>query len=148
MRIDLKFVELFSVIITPLVISSCLLVIIIYGKQAHRAILNSGLREMDPGQCLIVGIVFGFVGKVIDNAYWAIPWMSSLFESPSSDFWFKHGVLLNIPFRQVCCIVSALFHVFAAAKMKQVNFAVAPTILLTSILYMIAIYILFVEAGW
>jgi hypothetical protein len=143
--VNLKTVEFVSIILTPLVLSSCLLVVLIYGRQAHRAIVRCRLADLDPSQCLIIGITVGFIGKLLDNSYWAIPWMCSFFDSPNADQWFRNGVLFNVPFRQTACIISAGFHILAATKVKSVGMSIIPMCVVITMLYLIAIYLLVVE---
>jgi len=113
--------EAISVALTPIVIASCLVVVVLYIPAAIRATMMNGLRGINATQCLIVGIAIGWLGKICDNAYWAIPWMHELVDHPRLNFWFHMGAIANIFFRQGTTVISACFHIAAAAKFAEKN---------------------------
>lgn len=67
-------------------------------------------------QWLILGIVVGFLGALLDNLYWGIAWTASYIDSPATAFWFEHGVFANVPFRQLAGIAAGYCHVISAEK--------------------------------
>lgn len=66
-------------------------------------------------QWLILGVVVGFAGSVIDNSYWGLAWTFSYAQSPLQDTAFESGVYFNIPFRQLCGLYAAYCHLEAWA---------------------------------
>lgn len=114
--IDLHQLEFISITLTPFVLVACGLVLVHYGPQAFYFFRMNGLSHMTAEQCLIAGIAIGFAGKLMDNAYWAIPWMGDFLGADNAGEWFRHGIVPNIPFRQLACIASAGFHVLAACR--------------------------------
>ena len=69
---------------------------------------------------ILVGLFFGFAGKVIESIWWAIPWTMDYIDHPA---WFEFnslGVFFNIVFRQAFFTISAYCHLRAfAAPDKQ-----------------------------
>ena len=62
---------------------------------------------------ILVGLAFGFTGKIIESIWWAIPWTLDYIEHPA---WFTFnslGVFFNIIFRQAFFTVSAYCHLRA-----------------------------------
>lgn len=62
----------------------------------------------------IIGVVVAFLGSVLDNIYWGIPWTLSFMGDPNTDFYMTHGVYFNIWFRQTAGIIAAYCHLKAA----------------------------------
>ena len=80
----------------------------------------------------IVGVVIGFLGSIIDNVYWTIPW-SALFLD--SDIYYKmihYGVYINIFFRQGCGILAAYCHLKSAELSLDKNVKILNNILIIS----------------
>lgn len=59
----------------------------------------------------IVGVAIGFFGELLDNIYWTIPWSMDFINHPDTMCWHKHGVIPNIPFRQIATTVAAYCHI-------------------------------------
>lgn len=62
----------------------------------------------------IVGVVAGFIGSVLDNAYWFMPWTASFLEHEAFQTLTNLGVFFNIFFRQGLGIIAAYCHLRAA----------------------------------
>lgn len=88
-----------------------LAVVVLFYEDAATA-LSSGRRTRT--DCLILGIFIGFVGGVLDNTYWAIPWTLSFVRHADTDWWMAQGVYFNVFSRQLCGWAAAYFHVRAA----------------------------------
>ena len=62
----------------------------------------------------IIGVVAGFIGSVLDNAYWFMPWTASFLEHDAFQTLTNMGVFFNIFFRQGLGIIAAYCHLRAA----------------------------------
>lgn len=103
--------EIVSLMLTVPTVTTAVAVIVIYGGAAIE-----GLRakKKSRNHWLIIGIAFGFVGAVLDNAYWSIPWTLEFFDHPSTNMFIMAGVYFNVPFRQGCGIAAAYCHLRGA----------------------------------
>jgi len=105
--------------LTVLTILLGIAVVVHWGQSAANAITSD--KKLTSEQWLILGVVIAFIGQTLDNTYWLITWTAHYFDnaSPLSDFLFEHGTLVNIPFRQICGIVAAYCHVYAAVQLDK-----------------------------
>ena len=87
-------------------------VVIYWRKSALDAL--AGRVSWDSEQWFIVGVFIGFIGQLLDNAYWLIPWGLSYVGSDMAPWFFDHGPIFNIFSRQILGIVSAYCHIRAA----------------------------------
>ena len=71
-----------------------------------------------------MGVTIGFVGSLIDNLYWAIPWSLDFIHHPATDAWIKFGVYFNIFDRQLAGIAAAYCHVRAAVEFTDDKYSV------------------------
>lgn len=97
----LDLAKFFSLILTPvhLVVTAAVIVIFVPAAgDALRSKVNGGAFQRD--DLLLLGIVVGFIGKFLDNLYWAVPWSLSFVGAPSAADWHANGVAFNILFRQ------------------------------------------------
>jgi hypothetical protein len=62
----------------------------------------------------IMGVVAGFIGAVLDNLYWFMPWTASFLDHPLFGALTNAGVFFNIFFRQGLGIIAAWCHLKAA----------------------------------
>lgn len=84
-------------------------VLVHWGKGAWEAITTTpALRTAV--QWLVLGVYVGFLGDVLDNAYWFFAWSAEFANHPSRDWWFSNGAWPNIPFRQGAGIYAAYCH--------------------------------------
>ena len=135
----LKQLEISSLVITPFVLALSIMVLIVYGPQALRAVRHGRLATMEPHDCLIIGIVIGFTGKLVDNAFWFVPWLCSFLGSPDLEDYFHLGIIVNLPFRQCACIASAFFHLLAAVKVRRVSGRAALIAFLIVVCYIVSV---------
>ena len=81
----------------------------------------------DAHQWFILGVVGGFLGAALDNAYWFIPWSASFIgEAQLFQTLTEAGVYFNVVFRQGLGIFAAYCHIRAAEmstvpKVKLIN---------------------------
>ena len=80
-----------------------------WGGEAFRA-WSKPHQERTPTDWLILGVGVGFLGGVLDNAYWGIAWSSSFLEHESQGILFSSGVYFNIPFRQIAGLYAGYCH--------------------------------------
>lgn len=109
---NLTAVHALSLAVTPAVLSVAIFVLLHYGTAAMKV-----LHPKSPKDWLILGIVIGFVGKLLDNCYWGLAW-TAYFEArhDAADWYFAYGPVANLFFRQAALIVSGVCHCIAAAR--------------------------------
>jgi len=112
-------VDVLSGGLTILTILLGIVVVKHWGHSAAYAVKSN--KRLTSEQWLIVGVVIAFIGQTLDNTYWLITWTVHYFNSGSilSLWLFEHGPLANIPFRQLCGIVAAYCHVYAAVMIDE-----------------------------
>lgn len=89
----------------------------VYGPSALRSLRSwSHGNTPEYHSLLIVGIVVGFLGSVLDNAYWGAAWSSEFFDHESRDSLFQYGVWSNVPFRQLAGTAAGSLHVWAHVR--------------------------------
>ena len=119
-----QITELVSMILTwPTVILS-FSVVMIWVPVAWRGVRQLGWRsltrlkkdnrEAAASVFLAVGITVGFLGGLLDNSYWSIPWSLSSVGHPHEMAWNQFGPLPNIFTRQLCGMIAAYCHIRAA----------------------------------
>ena len=86
-------------------------VVYFFRANARKAFFATERREVD---WLILGIVIGFIGSLVDNAYWGVCWTGDFFGLALTESCFKNGVFPNVFFRQATTLVAALCHLQAA----------------------------------
>jgi hypothetical protein len=67
-------------------------------------------RQLDYKGWMILGVAVSFIGKFLDNLYWAIPWSSSYIGSENTIVLFNAGVFFNIPDRQLATVIAGACH--------------------------------------
>lgn len=112
MQYDLtKFAEAVSLAMTIPTVMLGLGVVYLWGGAAIKSLKD---KTLDSHGWFILGVVVSFVGSVLDNLYWAIPWTSSFIGSDNTSFLMSIGVYFNIFFRQGAGIFAAYCHLKAA----------------------------------
>lgn len=112
------YAEMLSLVLTWPTVVIGIGVLAHWGRDAWEAFKVKG-KDRSPTQWLILGVAIGFLGSVVDNAYWGIAWTADFTNHESRDFWFRHGVWPNIPFRQAAGAYAAYCHLrsyYAANK--------------------------------
>lgn len=115
---SLKWAELISMGLTAPTIILGLCVVFMWGKDAIKAI-RLPPSSRNPTQWFIMGVALGFLGAVLDNFYWAIPWTADFIGHESADYLFTRGVYFNIFSRQMCGVISAYCHIKSALLYKS-----------------------------
>lgn len=110
--------EIVSLVLTwPTLILGCG-VLWHWGGEAWRAWRVPG-KDRSGVQWLIVGVLAGFLGEVLDNTYWGIAWSMQFIESQHAGWWFTMGVWPNIPFRQCASIYAGYCHMRSFYSAQQ-----------------------------
>lgn len=78
---------------------------------------NSGAWTAD--QWLIVGIVTGFTGNLLDNVYWGLTWLAYQYDHPAHEYMYAGGVFANIIFRQGIGMWAVYCHLKAAKMLNE-----------------------------
>jgi len=105
--------QLQSLALTIPLLALCLLVVIEIRKPACETCLNFSKGRKNQMCWILIGLLLAFIGKIVESAWWFIPWTLSYLESP---YWQKFndmGVFVNIIFRQLFFTVSAYCHLRA-----------------------------------
>jgi len=133
----MTYIEIISLSLTPFVLALCAVVIWDFVPPL--------LRKRDAYTAtdyLIAGIAISFLGKICDNLYWWIPWISKSLGLQHAWFWFDHGLIANIPFRQGSAIAAGLLHLYASYKMHGRSPANRVLLMLAAALFYLAL------SGW
>lgn len=104
-----KYAEIISLVLTFVTLQMCLEVAFIWWGEAKQFI--QGHRE--PWLWAGFGILIHFLSAFGDNLYWGIAWSFHFMDSDLADWWFRHGVFSNIPFRQAGTTIAAFCYVRA-----------------------------------
>ena len=107
-----EIAEFTSLTLTVPTIVLAIGVIYMWGPAAWRAI-KARDRNSSHGW-FIIGVVVGFLGGLLDNAFWSVPWTASYFGAENVNELMSLGVYFNIFFRQSAGIVAAYCHLRAA----------------------------------
>lgn len=135
---------LISLFLTPATILLAFVVLRHWGVEAIKAIVSG---SPSPQTWLIIGIAFGFMGSLVDNLYWGVAWHLSYIGSPYVTWWFDHGSISNVFFRQLTGILSGLCHVMSAYALSRGSEAIKMTRLMALCIALGAIYALFLVMG-
>lgn len=111
--------ELFSLFLTVPTILLSLLVCYKFLPRGWKAFKKKKPEAITEVDLLILGIAVGFLGGAFDNLYWGAAWSSSYLGLPVKGWLFEHGVLFNIPFRQIAGLTAAILHLWALYKMRE-----------------------------
>ena len=103
--------EVVSLVLTVPTVMFGALVVWFYSPRAIKA-LRKPLTEMSETEMLIIGITIGFAGAVSDNIYWGLAWFNEMLGTEYTEWWFRHGVVSNIPFRQGAGVIAGMFHLY------------------------------------
>ena len=119
-----KAAELISLGMTFPTVILAIAVVIVWGPAAIRSLRR---KEKQPKDWFILGVFTGFIGGVLDNIYWAIPWTASFIDHPLTSTLINIGVYFNIISRQGFGITAAFCHLMAApnSKLKSLNYLLA-----------------------
>ena len=89
-------------------------VIYYWHSAACRAVKQD--KALSSEQWLILGVVFGFLGQVLDGSYWLVAWTVDFYypSAPIRHWLFEYGIVANLPFRQTLGTLAAFFHIKAS----------------------------------
>ena len=110
------FFTLLMLVITPGVMIVYVMVIIHWGPTAW-ATLKS--RNMDAQDWLIAGVTVGFMGGLGDIIYWDFAWHFDYTGHAARDWFFTHGSISNVIFRQGFGLVSGLCHIVSSYMLTR-----------------------------
>jgi uncharacterized membrane protein len=70
---------------------------------------------------MILGVVTGFFGAILDNIWWGFAWSADFINPDSSfkQFFFDYGVYSNTIARQTLGVIAALCHIASAAMAQD-----------------------------
>lgn len=112
-----EWAELVSLSLTVPTVLLAALVLYYYSPRAaiaiHKVARGEPVNEVD---YLVIGIVIGFTGGILDNIWWGIAWGTKFFDLAIHAWWFDNGVFSNIPFRQSAGIFAALYHLWPVIR--------------------------------
>lgn len=115
----LEIAEVISLALTPVTIYLACLVAGLWWGAFVEATKANGSKS--PHQWFILGVVISFIGQAGDNFYWGIAWTCEALGLSVAEDWFKHGVLSNIPFRQIAGAAGAYCHLRAWAGVNRTS---------------------------
>ena len=109
--------ELVSLALTvPTVVLGCIVVRLWWPHTKSDRGIRFDFGNFTGPQWFIAGVTIGFVGGVLDNLYWSIPWAASFFGFDIKGVLMDAGVYFNIFSRQICGIMAAYCHLMAGRK--------------------------------
>lgn len=111
-----KVAELVSLGLTPLTLVLGAVVVALYTPFFFRAILNKDKSATD---WLRIGIAIGFMGAVLDNAYWFLPWSADYLGLASHKTLNAMGVYFNIFSRQLAGTFAGYCHIIYVIKLRE-----------------------------
>ena len=100
--------EFISLLLSFPTIILAIAVVYLWGPEAVRSLKSKEKKSPD---FFIIGVAIGFLGQMLDNFYWTIPWSLSFIDSSETDSFMSSGVLFNIFSRQACGIIAAYCHI-------------------------------------
>jgi len=86
-----------------------------------RTLWLKGKKPSASRDYFILGVVLGFLGSFLDNAYWFVPWSASFLGLSITEDLINAGVFFNIFFRQGAGIAAAWCHLRAAELADEVH---------------------------
>jgi len=75
-----------------------------------------------PRDWIAAGIFVGFLGELIDGAYWGVTWLAHFYGWPFASAAMTWGVVANIPSREIMVVMAAYGHL-RASKMMAPGFS-------------------------
>lgn len=106
-----RLAELASLTLTIPTVVTGVVVVGVWGPPAWKAWREGTLSAQ---AWFVIGVAVGFLGSVLDNLYWAIPWTASFYDLSYTDSLMANGVYFNIISRQGCGTFAAYCHLKAA----------------------------------
>lgn len=107
-------------------------------KEQAWVTLNMKKSDREAHDWLILGVCTGFLGSVLDNAFWGLAWTLDYIElEPARSIVFEWGALPNIFFRQLAGIFAAHCHITSFLVRSENGFYLSSyrTMVVLSILF-------------
>ena len=115
-----KITQLQSLAWTFPLLALCFLVLFELHRPAHHACFNP--KKKNTQMCWILyGLLFAFTGKIVESAWWFVPWTLNYIEHPNWKKFNDFGVYINIIFRQLLFTACAYCHLRAFIPIKKDN---------------------------
>jgi len=80
----------------------------------------------------VMGVAIGFIGAVLDNIYWFMPWTAAYLGDPAFQTLTNAGVFFNIFFRQGMGLCAAYCHMRAAEESHTQSLKIVNALLISS----------------
>jgi len=74
--------------------------------------------KVTPRDWIAWGIFVGFVGELLDGAYWGLTWLGHFYGWPITPDLIRWGVVVNIPTREVMVMMAAYGHIRASMSVQ------------------------------
>lgn len=139
------YAEMVSLALTFPTIALSIAVVVAWLPGTTRGWTSANTNPERAQAWFMTGVCMAFVGSILDNTYWAVPWSMSFIGHPAEDSWMSHGVYFNIWFRQAAGTFAAYCHLRAArlaglkvAQLAETLFGVS---MLIGIAYVVALYL-------
>lgn len=110
--------ELISLALTWPTIIGAGLVLMLFGQ---RALISLKEKQKSASDWFSIGIATGFLGGVLDNLYWSVPWTALYLGLSFDGYLVEIGVFFNIFFRQAAGIVAAYCHSRSAIEFCRIE---------------------------
>lgn len=82
-------------------------------KSTYSACFKDSNEKKSQMCWILCGIFFAFVGKMVETAWWAIPWTLDYLKHPAWAEFNSYGVYINAVFRQGLFTIAAYCHLRA-----------------------------------
>ena len=115
-----EIAELISLGMTFPTVILAIAVVYTWLPSAREAFENNIKESQD---WFIIGVVIGFIGGILDNIYWFLPWTAAFIGHPAFETLTNAGVFFNVFFRQGCGMAAAYCHLRAAESSIQPGMA-------------------------
>lgn len=114
---DIKNIfELISLGATWPTILTALLVVVLWYFPFLEAMKSKSKLSL---HWFIIGVFVGFLGSILDNAYWFLAWSAVYLDSDWQDFLMYNGVYFNVFSRQLCGIIAGYCHIRSALEHSE-----------------------------
>lgn len=104
-------------------------------KPAYEACFESEEGKRSQMCWILLGLFFGFTGKVVESIWWSIPWTMDYIDHPRWLEFNSYGPFFNLIFRQISFTASAYCHLraFIPPDSSNTNLKIIHYILVTSL---------------
>ena len=85
-------------------------------------VFTGQFSKAQPRDWIAGGIFIGFLGELLDGAYWGLAWLAHFYGWPFTNGLISWGVVANIPSREIMVVMAAYGHI-RASMMVQPGFS-------------------------